>query len=284
MHHRSFAIFALALATAADAHAQRTLQSLGDDFKFVVLDIGHVWTAPFHASSSDWLGALAALGVTALTLPIDDDVDRWVLNNQESALVRDNPFRENKRFGLGDYATGKKLQPVMGALYVVGFALNSRSLRDAALGCSGMQVSNSVLRKQVIYRLVARPRPDSALAMGSDQFDVRVPGKSWAYHSFPAGHFMNAIGCASFLGNRFKLGIAEPVIYAVALGIGVARISDRRHWTSDTVLSLAMGYAIGRTIAARQLNRLNRPAGAGGSASLGADGDGAYTFSWRMSF
>jgi membrane-associated phospholipid phosphatase len=100
---------------------------------------------------------------------------------------------------------------------------------------------------------------------------------------------MNAIGCASYLSHRFQMGFAEPVIYAAAAGIGIARIADRRHWTSDTVLSLVAGYAIGRTIAGRQLKRLNANAAAPGTpgASLGAyagDGGAHYVVSWRLTF
>lgn len=274
-------IAVLLLLTSTGAHAQRTLSSVGYDLRDTGADMLHIFTSPFHASASDWMGAAGALGLAMLALPIDDNVDRWVVANPNSALARNNFFRENRRFNLGDLGTGKRLQPILGIVYVAGFATNSRALRDAALGCSGVQVASSAIRKGVVYPLVARPRPDSAIAMGMNQYDIDVPGGSWAFHSFPAGHFMNAIGCASFLGSRFKMGIAEPLVYAAAAGIGLARIADRRHWTSDTMLSMVAGYAIGRTVAARQLNRHNR-APSLGAASL--QGEPRYVMSWNITF
>jgi membrane-associated phospholipid phosphatase len=271
-----YAAAILATVATSSLPAQRTLKSVGEDFKGAAGDIVFIWTSPFHASGSDWLAAAAAVAAAAMALPIDDNVDRWMVNNQDSPLLNAvDPFRENSRFKLDGLGTGKRLQPLSGILYVVGFAVNSRQLRDAALGCSSMQVANSVLRKGVIYRLISRPRPESAQAMNKNQYDVSFPGGGWEYHSFPAGHFMNAIGCASYLSHRFQMGFAEPVIYAAAAGIGIARIADRRHWTSDTVLSLVAGYAIGRTIAGTP------------GASLGAyagDGGAHYVVSWRLTF
>ena len=51
------------------------------------------------------------------------------------------------------------------------------------------------------------------------------------------------------------MGVLEPVLYASALGISVARMTDRRHWASDTWVGMAAGYAMGRSIAARYARR-----------------------------
>lgn len=287
MNRLRLPIVVLFACAASRADAQRTLRSVGDDFRNAAGDMVHIWTSPFHAAPSDWVGAAATIGAAILTLPIDDDVDRWIVSNPRAPMLRlVNPLRENRRFDLVDFGTGKLIQPLSGIAYVIGVATDSRGLRDAALGCSGMQFSNSAIRKQVLYRLVARPRPDSAVAKGLDQYDVSVPGRGWGYHSFPAGHFMNAIGCASYFASRFHLGVAEPVMYAVAFGIGAGRLADRRHWTSDSVIGLVMGYSIGRTIANRQLSRLGRaptPSGASLGAAQGEAGT-RYTVSWALQF
>ena len=287
MIRRTFQLGALLLATAGTAHAQRSLRSVSDDFKHAAGDIVSIWTSPFHASANDWLGAAAAIGATLLVLPIDDDVDRSVVTTPDSPILNlVDIFREDRRFALVDLGTGKRIQPVSGVAYVVGVLADKRGIRDAALGCSSMQFSNSAIRKQFLYRIIARPRPTAADSLGYDQYRVEVPGKGHPFRSFPAGHFMNAMGCASYLSNRFHLSALEPVMYAAAIGIGVGRLADRRHWTSDSVLGAAMGYAIGRTIAHRQLNRLGGKPSSGGAA-LGAsadDGETRYLVTYRMTF
>jgi hypothetical protein len=74
-------------------------------------------------------------------------------------------------------------------------------------------------------------------------------------HSFPGGHVANIAACASFLGNRFSMGFVEPAMWAVVAGVGVGRMVDRRHWTSDTMLGVLLGYAAGKEVAKRSLDR-----------------------------
>jgi membrane-associated phospholipid phosphatase len=73
--------------------------------------------------------------------------------------------------------------------------------------------------------------------------------------SFPAGHFANAVSCATFWNERFKLGVAEPILYVLAAAVGVGRTADDAHWFSDHIIGGILGYAVGREIARRSLRR-----------------------------
>jgi membrane-associated phospholipid phosphatase len=66
------------------------------------------------------------------------------------------------------------------------------------------------------------------------------------------------MACASFLGHRFALGGPEPIPYLVSTAIGLGRMADGHHWASDTMTGAILGFAIGKAIAARQLERLSR--------------------------
>jgi hypothetical protein len=156
--------------------------------------------------------------------------------------------------------------PVVLGAYAVGVATNNRSLRDGIFGCAASYAAQSIARNYVLYPLVARTRPDTARrgqsvpppppASQGDQYRFDVPGSPrWGE-------------CAAFLNNRFNMGFAEPVLYAVAGGVGVGRLLDRGHWASDQVLGIIFGYAIGREVAKRSLDRLSRDA----SRANGADG------------
>jgi hypothetical protein len=92
-------------------------------------------------------------------------------------------------------------------------------------------------------------------------------GKEWMMRSFPAGHFANGLACVSYWNNRFKLGAAEPALYALAAAIGIGRLADEAHWTSDSVLGGIFGYAIGREVARRSLKR-NTERGGSSAAPL----------------
>jgi hypothetical protein len=87
------------------------------------------------------------------------------------------------------------------------------------------------------------------------------------------------------------MGYVEPALYALSAGIGVGRLVDRRHWTSDTMLGMIFGYAIGREVAHRSSLRAEKASGAVGAAAATAL-RGAYfnpsrkgmTLGWRTTF
>ena len=112
--------------------------------------------------------------------------------------------------------------------------------------------SQSLVRKGV-YLVVGRRRPETS---PNDPNEWTFPGKGdWQMHSFPAGHFANAMACATYWNNRFHLGVAGYAAYGLAAAVGVGRLADRGHWTSDTVIGGILGYAVGKEIARRSLRR-----------------------------
>ena len=247
------AIPSLLVGAAWPVHAQVTLKTVVTDIGRGAGDIWHVWTAPFHAEGRDWRDAGLVAGATLVLVPADRAVDRWIAGHQAALpIVAVRPFREGKGYRPADFGTGRILLPLSAALYTTGFATRTRALRDAGVGLAASQQANSVIR-HLTYEVVSRERPSTAEGRA---YDIRFPGGEWKYHSFFGGHVANAFATAGYLGERFQLGLVEPVLYASATGIGLARMADRRHWVSDTFLGAAVGYSIGRSVATRQKNRL----------------------------
>lgn len=245
-----------ALARGAEA------QSVGDlfveDWKHVGQDILGVWGSPFRAGGEDWLLFGVTLAATGASMVADQPVSDWAIRNKDSGAFRAiAPLRRG-----GWLFSGKYVVPPVAAAYIIGLATKNQDLRDFVTGCAASWASNSFLRKG-LYRLVGRARPDT---MPDDPQHWGGPGSGgdWQMRSFPAGHFANAMSCVSFVNHRFTLGAGEPALYALALAVGVGRLADEAHWTSDTVLGGVMGFAIGREVARRSLARLN--AGMNGAA------------------
>ncbi|HTJ23896.1 MAG TPA: phosphatase PAP2 family protein, partial [Gemmatimonadaceae bacterium] len=148
--------------------------------------------------------------------------------------------------------------PPLVALYAAGLATKRTDLREAVTGCGTSWFSQSMMR-QATYRLVARARPDTS-PDDPQRWGLPGDGKNWQLQSFPAGHLANAMACASFWSNRYHLGYGEPALYALAAIVGLGRIADAGHWTSDSVLGGIIGYATGREIARRSRVRAERAA------------------------
>jgi hypothetical protein len=267
-----------------DAHAQRTAKSIGRDLEMGVRDILHVWASPLHADGDEWATFAASAALVGATLLIDDDVDRAMLRHPNSVAMRVlEPFREEHNTALFNLGSGKRLQPISGVLYLLGFAFDSRALRDAGLGCASTQQAN-ILVHHGSYAIVSRERPRTA---NGDQYALELGGGPWSHHSFYGGHAGNIMGCVTYWNERFDLGPAEPVLYALAVAVGMGRVADQRHWLSDTITGMLVGHAFGRVIARRARARaeLPRTESVAPNGSLQLDlGGSSLVIGWRRTF
>lgn len=275
--------------------AQSVGKMLENDFRNFGGDVIAVWTSPFRADPRDWLNAGLWIGASAAISPLDDDVDRWMVRNEGNAAW--GAIKELREGGAA--FSGKYVTPAAAGLLIYGLATKNTKIQEGIFGCLASYVSGSIVRNYVLYYIVGRERPDSSRddaitsppADGNAQYNFTFPGKSeWGMHSLPAGHAANIIACASFLNNRFDMGYVEPLLYAVSAGIGVGRLVDRRHWTSDTMLGMVFGYAIGKEVAHRSKDRsIPGPRAVGAAASIlgkayvtpGAKG---LTVGWKTTF
>jgi membrane-associated phospholipid phosphatase len=240
---------------AGRADAQRTLRTIGKDLGTGVRDILYVWSAPARADGRDWLGAGLATALVVATGAADRDIQKWVVRHPSSAVVDAfRPFREGQDIPLVDAGSPKRILPFTAALYGVGFIADSPTIRDAAMGCASAEQAQAIIHL-VALNVVQRERP---LTAGGDPFDVGWGSGPWERHSFFSGHASNIMACVAYWNERFDIGPVEPVLYAVALGIGLGRIPDQRHWASDVVSGTIIGHAAGRTVGRRARKRAER--------------------------
>jgi hypothetical protein len=281
MDLRKFVIAAtLAASTATSVSAQSVAKMLGDDFSNFGKDAWAVWSSPFSGSGRDWALVGATLGVTGLMMFTDKPIERWAQANDSSAALKIiDPLRRR-----GVLFSGKYVVPPALGLYIIGVATKNQALRDGVMGCGASWISTAVARR-AMYLAVGRKRPETS---PDDNQVWEVPQRGglgeegWQMRSFPAGHFANAAGCATFLNKRFDMGYAEPAIYAVALGVMLGRTLDHGHWMSDNVVGGALGYAAGSEIARRSLKRRNAAAAPALTVSPSEMGGVSFNFSFRF--
>ena len=239
--------FVLSLTLAASASAQVTLKTTGQEFGYSLSDVLHIWTSPVRAQPRDWIATIGVAAGAVALLPVDDQIDSWIVRHPNAAIVRAfEPFDEDHP-ELNDLSTDRRLIPVSAVLIASGMVSGNRKLREAGWGCLSSWAASSSIRT-LMYSTISRERPS---LNNGDQYAITTPGGDWDYHSFFAGHATNAWACATFWSSRFHLGLLEPVLYAGAAGITFSRMTDRRHWASDTWIGMTAGYAIGRSVAAR---------------------------------
>jgi hypothetical protein len=274
---------------AGPANAQRTLTSISRDLEHGVRDILRVWASPIHADRNEWATFAASAALVGATLFIDDDVDSAMVRHPNSVVMWGlEPFREEHKAELVNLGSGKRLQPLSALLYAFGFAFDSRALRDAGMGCASTQQAN-ILVHHGAYALISRERP---LTANGDPYLFELGPGPWREHSFYGGHAGNIMGCVTYWNERFDLGPAEPVLYLLAIGVGLGRVADRRHWLSDTVTGMLVGHAFGRVIARRARARAAAPSGQPRAQDPGqtllysshSSGNATLVVGWRMTF
>jgi hypothetical protein len=284
----ALAMAGLALGVARDAGAQSLPEIIYTDLKHGVSDIFAVWTSPFRGSGSDYLTAAMLAGGVGLVAMKDDEIGAWIRNHPDAGVLEVlKPMREGYGLKIVNLGAGKSLLQLSGGLYLLGLVTGSQSIRDGAVGCTASEKSNGLLR-HYIYKGVSRERPLVRDSIGGeeverpgDPYDISFPGNNdgrfnWYDNSFFGGHGANIMACASFFNHRFDLGLAEPVIWAVAAGVNIGRVADQRHRASDFAVGAIVGFAMGKYVAERSLERAAaRDANGSGDAAGGDAGRGA---------
>ena len=241
----------LTLAVNTGLQAQVTFKTTGNELRDALADVVYIWKSPLHSDKRDWIGVLGVAAGTAALLPVDDQIDSWIVRHPNAAIVKaTTPWNEDHP-EFGDLSTGRRLLPLSGVLIASGMVSGNRKLREAGWGCLSAWQSSSTVR-ELLYATISRERPS---LNNGDQYAIKGGGGNWDHHSFIGGHAANAVACTAFWNTRFHMGVLEPVLYASALGISLSRMADRRHWATDTWIGMAAGYAMGRSIAARYARR-----------------------------
>lgn len=285
----------LALVAPLPASAQSVGRMVFDDLKWVAQDVGSIWLSPFRGDARDYAITAGILGGSAALSVLDDNVDRWALANRDRGLLKAiGPVRRG-----GDFYSLNQAVPVVGGAYILALATKNRGLRDGIMGCAASYTAGTTLRHLVVYNVIGRDRPDTARsrpegtsgppAREGDQYHFSVPADGWAAHSFPGGHVATVATCASFLMNRYDAPYLDIPLVALVGAMGLGRIADRGHWLSDQAVGIAMGYAIGKEVAHRQLRRLERersnaPASLDRGGALVGPSENGVLLGWRLTF
>jgi membrane-associated phospholipid phosphatase len=260
------------------ASAQSVGKMLKDDFSNAGKDILSVWGSPFDASGRDWVLTAAAFGAFGVSMFADQSVSDWAIRNDSAAFFRFiKPLRRGGVLFSGKYV----LPPVLG-LWVVGVAIKNQDLRDAVMGCMASWGAQGGVRRVAAYSF-GRARPDT-FPNDPQHWELGGGWGNWQMRSFPAGHFANVVSCATFWNKRFRMGPAEPLLYAVAAGVGVGRWADEAHWFSDTVIGGILGYAVGSEVARRSKKRLTTGGQLGIQSVYVVPESGGVTMGMRWSF
>jgi membrane-associated phospholipid phosphatase len=142
------------------------------------------------------------------------------------------------------------------SLFALGYLTGHPEL--TSLGKWSLQaIAVSGVATLLLKGVVGRERPYAA-GGDIDNYSFGRGFGSNRFASFPSGHTSAAFAVASVLERGTVDSRAHQLVaivaYASATGIGLSRMVDNQHWTSDVVAGAALGFISGLAIVRRGRN------------------------------
>ncbi len=219
---------------APAAPAPPPVFSPGETGALAAGDATGVLLAPLHWDGTDWLkfgGAAVAVAATGLLL------DNWLHDASQRSRTpsRDDAAVTIQKFG-AEYSFA-----VLGGFAVVGLAGKNRDAMDVAVDGLLSSVIAAGIVGPVFKVVVGRARPNAG--EGPAHFE---PFSSDA--SFPSGHTTQAFAVASVVAAHDRRLWVSVVSYGLAGSVGLARIHEDAHWTSDVLAGAILGTVVGNAV------------------------------------
>ena len=207
-----------------------------------------IWTSPFKMKKKSFL-FWGGIAMTTIYLINKDNVyyknikgftlkNQWV--KKSSSLIT--------QLGSDPFNLG-----LIGSFYLGGTLLKDDRARETAR-LSLKSLLHAIVISRGLKYIFRRQRP--YVENGVDRW-FNHEGKS-DYYSFPSGHTTTAWSVATVIAGMYKDKPAVPVIcYSLATLVGLSRLVENKHWTSDVLVGAVLGYSIGRFVLRKYHNRFN---------------------------
>lgn len=234
-----------------DLSRQFSLRSISRDF---LKDAGQIWSYPVHIRTRDILPIAGLAAVTGFLVANDESIHRGFMDYREAhAWVRGvSPVITQ----MGIYGAWGTAAVFLGAGLIGG---DTKSTETAVLASSAMLQSTILFT--FLKGIFGRQRP--LWADGVDHwsgpvgffktFESAFSGK---YDSFPSGHAVTAFSLATVVAMQYREHVWVPILaYTTASAVALSRVTENKHWLSDSVVGGVLGYVIGRLVVRNHRNR-----------------------------
>jgi hypothetical protein len=213
-------------------------------------------TAPFQFKTKQWLITGAAIGITAALICVDDDIDEWAQTQKQKHnwVNRSSPVITEFGNRYGVY--------LVGAIGSFSAAFKKQKGVQTSLLATQAMITSSVW-VQLIKIITSRERPKAAYIYSQSEGgkwygpfarfdnDLAWNKSGFAFNAFPSGHTAIAFSIATVFASQYNDTRAVPVLsYSAATLVGISRLTEHEHWSSDVFIGALMGYLCGKQVVA----------------------------------
>ena len=207
-----------------------------------------IWSSPFKMNKKSML-FLGGLALTTAYLINRDNVSH---KNIHEFTLKNKWVKESSPIITQLGSTPLNLG-LIGSLYLGGVLLKDDRARETAR-LTLKSLLHATVVSWALKHIFRRQRP--YVENGVDRWFNHERGSD--YYSFPSGHTTTAWSVATVIAGMYKDKPAVPIIcYSLATLVGLSRLSENKHWTSDVLVGAVLGYSIGRFVLRKHNNRFN---------------------------
>ncbi len=233
-----------------NAYNENTRITFNNYFTLLGSDLKQSFTKPFHMSGKDW-GTLAKFVVVTGTLSFaDEPIQKGALHLRQNDPGLANVSKNITNFG-GIYEAY-----TLAALGAYGFIFKNKKMQTTTLLATQAYIAGGAV-ESITKFLAGRTRP-SYYPPGTEAeprflgpFSKTTIGSSGKkiYSSFPSGHTTVSFAAATVFALEYRDKPIVPIIaYSAATMIGLSRITENKHWSTDVLAGAALGFLTGKEI------------------------------------
>jgi membrane-associated PAP2 superfamily phosphatase len=229
----------------------------------LIHNFGKQAIAPIKFNTKEWLITGTAIGITAALINFDSDIDEWAgtLKQKHNWVNKASPLITE--FG-GNYGVYSVLSiGLISAVFKDQKGVHTSLLATQAMITSGVWA-------QIIKQITGRERPKASYIYsyvkggkwyGPFEKYTQPPTddkSNFAFDAFPSGHTATAFSIATVFASQYSDKKAIPVIsYSLATLVGISRMTENEHWSSDVFVGALLGYLCGKQVVSN-FNRTHR--------------------------
>jgi membrane-associated phospholipid phosphatase len=208
------------------------------------------FTKPFHMTKKDWKNfGIFTGGMVAISFA-DEPIQKAAFKLRQRNTGVNGVSKFITKFG-GLYEVGTLV-----GLGAYGYIFKNEKLKTTTLLATQSYITAAAL-ESVLKFVSGRTRP--SFYNSDEEAEPRFTGPfsktardlngRKVYSSFPSGHTTVAFAAATVFASEYRNTVAVPIIaYTAASLIGISRITENKHWTTDVLVGAAIGYLSGKQV------------------------------------
>lgn len=220
---------------------------------FVLLgsDLKQQVTAPFHQTGKEWLRIGVYAGTIGALTFADEPIQKFAVKLHDSSETVSSVSRYVTKFG-GFYEVY-----TLAALGSYGFIFKNEKIKTTTFLASQAYLTGGAM-ENILKFIAGRQRP-SYYNPSSKESEPTFHGPFFKNGtdingkrinaSFPSGHTTVAFAAATVYAMEYRDTKWVPIVsYSAASLIGLSRITENKHWTTDVLVGATLGYLCGRQV------------------------------------